>query len=208
MRKQNFDPDENQNRTAQNTCLSRHAGTAFLAEKDSDKTENKGDGSDEQDRPESLQNAVIGDGEAHRKGVNGGSQPLKQQQCDPGLPDNLFLPFVSQRIDQHLAADETQQKKGDPGNKTGKTAEILQGGVDQNPAGHGHQRLKKGKHPRNSRHLGNRHGRLGQPVGQGDRKGIHGQPRAQKQTSQDKQKNFQARTNPSYQKIGNICIIP
>ena len=70
--------------------------------------------------------------------------------------------------------------------------------MNTDPARHGHQCLKKGKHARNAAHPPRSHLRLIQPIGKGYGKGIHRKPYPQQHTVKQKHEaNGQNKLLPS-----------
>ena len=100
---------------------------------------------------------------------------------------NPVILAAAAALHQHFAADEAQQGQGDPGNELLKGTEILNNGVDTDPACHRHQGLEPRKHPGNAQHPPPGHAGLVESVGQRHGKRVHGKAHAQQHTVEKEQ---------------------
>ena len=175
----NPEADEEQDPAPQEAGLPGQPDPEALADQHAPQTDQEGDQGDDQGGANGHEGSVGCDGKAHGQGVDRGCQPLEQQGGQAqfrGCP--VLLPAPDGPGD-HLAPDEAQEEQGDPGDERLKGPEALQGGVDAQPTHHGHEGLKEGEDPRNEADPPYAHPGFIQAVGQGDRKGIHGQAHAQ-----------------------------
>ena len=142
---------------------------------------------DDQGTDQGHEPVIFGNGEAHGQSVDGCGYPLHQQsaQAQPGCGTVILAAAAALR--QHFAADEAQQSQGDPGNELLKGAEILNNGVDTDPACHRHQGLEPRKYSGNAQHPPPGHAGLVESVGQRHGKRIHGKAHAQQHTVEKEQ---------------------
>ena len=143
------------------------------------KADEEGHRADEQRGQQGLQRVVMGDGEAHRQGINGSGHTLHQKGGQPDLPFLTVTVLVFDSVQQHFSTDKQQQDQCNPGDQLFKGPEILDDGVHANPSDHGHQCLKERKNACLAAHSLSLHAGLIQPVGHGYGKGIHGQSHTQ-----------------------------
>ena len=136
---------------------------------------------------QSHQPAVLRNGEAHRKGIDAGGDAL-HEQCTGAELCGFFGFLAPDAIHKHLAADVAQQCQRDPRDECFKGREHLHDGVHAHPAGHGHDRLKKGKGARDSAHGPPAHAGVVQAVCHRHRKRIHCKAHAQQGAVEEKYK--------------------
>ena len=127
-----------------------------------------------------MNEAVFSDGEANGEGIDGGGYAL-DQQCYQAY---LFCAFAAvfrilgalaalNALDEHLAADEAQKSKSDPGDKLFEAAEELCYRVYAYPTDKWHEELECGEYSCHTAHFCRLHVMIVKTVCKRDGECIH-----------------------------------
>ena len=124
-RDEDLQPDEDQDRTAQDPRLSRKARTGLLADKDAEQADDEGHDADHSRRNGGRKELIFGNGKTDRKRVDRGRDPLDDKPPQTEARLLLIAALVLDAVVEHFAADVREQDQGDPGNEALKGSEIL-----------------------------------------------------------------------------------
>lgn len=180
---EDFDADSDQDDAAENRSFSGKKCAEFFTDLNADRTDDKGDHSDDQGTDRSHQAVIFRNGKSHGQGINGCGNSLqeKSQRAEPGKAV-LFFGTVTEpnSFYEHFPSDEQKEQQSNPWNKFLKDREIFDYGMDADPADHWHQKLKDTVGTGNDKRFSAPHVRFLQTIGHGNRKSIHCQSDTQK----------------------------
>ncbi len=136
-----LDADANQDDTAENSSLACYLVAEGLADINAAEAETEGDGTDDDDRDQCFDEAMVGNGKAYRKGIYRGRYSLKDDSLGGKLCAGAFLAFVMPALVDHFTAYEGKQAESYPGDKHREAVEHFDYGMYAYPADKRHKTL-------------------------------------------------------------------
>lgn len=103
---EDLDANANKDDTAENGCLACNFVAEGLADVEAAEAESEGNKTDDHNRNESLDEAMVSNGEAYRKSIYGGGNALENYRLGCKLCARAFLTLVLSALVDHLAAYE------------------------------------------------------------------------------------------------------
>ena len=172
VRQDDLNADKDQDDATENRGFSGQLRAEFSPQDEPARTDGKGYGSDDQGRYQSLNKGIVRDGKADGQCVNRGGNALQHQRAE--ADGRLFVTVIApDPFEDHLSAEKNQEDKCNPRNITGKGLKYGKKGMDEDPAGQRHERLKAAEGAGDQPHSSAVHLRFVQAVGKRYGKSVH-----------------------------------
>ena len=182
----NFQTDEDEDGTAEDTGFARELGADLFADLDTAKTDHEGYGGDQKRTEERFAEIVVRDRKADGERVDGGRNALDDQRAEGDRAAILLTAIALEAVDQHFRTDIAEKRECDPRNKLFKSGEMLYDRVDAYPSDQRHERLKESEHTGDKHRFAEFHFRLVESVCQRNGKSVHGESHAEHNAEKEK----------------------
>ena len=182
--------DEDQNDPAEDRRAAGEPLARPAAEEQAEEADRKRHRADDQRFDQRRDEVILRDRKADGQRVDRSRDALHQKASQRELRRLLVLLALSavQALMQHGDADVKQQRQRDPGDEALKTRKAFGHGAHAQPAEQRHEDLEQGKAARDLQPPGQLHARVGQRVGNRNRKGVHRKADAEERAVEEKGK--------------------